>query len=1020
MLPIKLTLAGLYSYQTKQVIDFEKLTSNQLFGIFGAVGSGKSAILEAMMFAVYGDTERLNNNKRNYNMMNLQSDHMLIDFECWTGEESKERYRFIREAKRNSKNFEDVKVKDRRVLKWVGSEWKGVDQPDVAQIIGMNYKHFKQTIIIPQGKFRAFIEQTSTERTKMLQELFQLERFDLADKVKELYIESNGAVQVLTGELSMLEEFSEEKGLELQTLAKEQHDLKLKAEHELNVGLGLLKKYEELEALMEELRKLNAKLDGFSSQEKAFLDREKALSAFRNAKSEFQEKLNQLQRLQSDFESKKRTEQEQVEELKLQQQQFEEAGKELELAQQEYEKKEVFQAQCNELTQIIRLKSLTVALHDAKEALVKQKASVGVLKEKMKLTSDKLSVLEDEHVQAQKHLVDVVQLKDWESKFLKYDEKKLLVAKEDEQLKILLKRQKNRIEELQNKVANVQDFTEAVSFIENEQAKVQGKVDQAEQQLADLRVKDAFAIHAEALEEGEACPLCGSEHHPHKLPSGEFRNASLQKESQIHALKEQLSKLNSQMVWLTGQSVYDENDRTSSKEKEILLNGLSDELGVLKVACEEIPSTFEVVQKQLAEWDQSQQKLKKQVEEIEHLRSVLKELQGELDVSRDQEQQLATQEVSLMTQVSEIRQYITVFKEEQVVSLLSRDTSILEDNIAKGQKKIELLSERLQTAQLGKTQASEKLIELQTSHTGLLKNLEELEYQRVSVQSDLEGVLASSSFTSLDQVRKVLSANMDIEQEEQAIAAFKQAFIVAQTQQESLQKRVGEEQLPTKEEMENMRLEVTVAEQKNNDIAQKLGELRSAIVKNRDKLEVKVAKEKELRKLENRLSDLKVLSGLFREKGFVKYVSSVYLQNLIATANERFTRMTQNKLSLMLDEKQEFIVQDALNGGKTRLLKTLSGGQMFQAALCLALALAEHVKSLNQSEQSFFFLDEGFGTLDPNSLKIVFETLKDLKKENRVVGVISHVEELQQEIEVSLHISNNDEQGSVIQYSWES
>jgi exonuclease SbcC len=76
------------------------------------------------------------------------------------------------------------------------------------------------------------------------------------------------------------------------------------------------------------------------------------------------------------------------------------------------------------------------------------------------------------------------------------------------------------------------------------------------------------------------------------------------------------------------------------------------------------------------------------------------------------------------------------------------------------------------------------------------------------------------------------------------------------------------------------------------------------------------------------------------------------------------------------------------------------------------------VKSLNQAEQSFFFLDEGFGALDKASLRVVFDTLKSLQKENRIVGVISHVEELQQEIDVFLKVEHDRERGSLIHCSW--
>jgi exonuclease SbcC len=107
-----------------------------------------------------------------------------------------------------------------------------------------------------------------------------------------------------------------------------------------------------------------------------------------------------------------------------------------------------------------------------------------------------------------------------------------------------------------------------------------------------------------------------------------------------------------------------------------------------------------------------------------------------------------------------------------------------------------------------------------------------------------------------------------------------------------------------------------------------------------------------------------------------------------------------------------------MNGGKTRNVKTLSGGQTFQAALSLALALADSIQKITESNQNFFFLDEGFGSLDKDSLSVVFDTLKSLRKESRIVGVISHVEEMQDEIDVHLRIENHEEQGSLIYESW--
>lgn len=127
MIPISLTIQGIYSYQQKQTINFEPLTNAGIFGIFGSVGSGKSTILEAISFALYGETERLHKrDDRAYNMMNLQSKEIFIDFIFKTGAGEQE-YRYVVKGKRNSRNFDKVTTLDRTAYKKqtaIGSRWR--------------------------------------------------------------------------------------------------------------------------------------------------------------------------------------------------------------------------------------------------------------------------------------------------------------------------------------------------------------------------------------------------------------------------------------------------------------------------------------------------------------------------------------------------------------------------------------------------------------------------------------------------------------------------------------------------------------------------------------------------------------------------------------------------------------------------------------------------------------------------------------------------------------------------------
>ncbi len=206
MIPISLTLQGIYSYKEKaQTIDFTNLCNAGLFGIFGSVGSGKSTILEAISYALYGNTERLNSHeKRNYNMMNLKSNSILIDFKFRNIKDDK-MYRFVVKGKRNSKKFEDVKAYARDAFVKTENEWLKLQSANAEHIIGLSYENFRRTIIIPQGKFQEFLQLKDSERTKMMKELFQLHKFDFSDKTKRIEQENNTKRNNIEGQLQQLE-----------------------------------------------------------------------------------------------------------------------------------------------------------------------------------------------------------------------------------------------------------------------------------------------------------------------------------------------------------------------------------------------------------------------------------------------------------------------------------------------------------------------------------------------------------------------------------------------------------------------------------------------------------------------------------------------------------------------------------------------------------------------------------------------------------------------------------------------
>ncbi|MDP4187961.1 MAG: SbcC/MukB-like Walker B domain-containing protein, partial [Bacteroidota bacterium] len=281
----------------------------------------------------------------------------------------------------------------------------------------------------------------------------------------------------------------------------------------------------------------------------------------------------------------------------------------------------------------------------------------------------------------------------------------------------------------------------------------------------------------------------------------------------------------------------------------------------------------------------------------------------------------------------------------------------------------------------------------------------------------ITGKLKEFGHQTSKEVEQILNKPYDLEKERETINRFRQELFNAGEQyKSSLKEAEGRQYDPKAHEvlLQELKTLSEEVEQKN----QKAGSLQNEIKVLNENLAQAVRLKKDLEKLETRAENLRTLKLLFKGSGFVNYVSSVYLQNLCSEANRRFSKLTCGKLRLELTANNNFLVRDFMNEGKLRSVKTLSGGQTFQAALSLALALADNIRQITESSQNFFFLDEGFGSLDKESLAVVFETLKSLRKERRIVGVISHVEEMQQEIDTHLKIVNDPDLGSIINPSW--
>ena len=1023
MIPVQLQFSGLYSYQKKQTIDFEKLMAAQLFGIFGAVGSGKSSILEAIMFVLYDRSDRLNKSgdNRYYNMLNLQSDKLEIDFVFRANVQSSTRYRAYFCAQRKKKDFEKVEVKERGLYEWKQEQWIPLENTDASIVLGMTYENFMQTVIIPQGKFREFIDQRPNERTQMLKELFQLHRFDLGAKTGSLLRKTELAITDLQARLLEIGQVSEHDIAELQQQLKEAEGL-INQNQQLAVTLDQqCQGLNALRNLLDKIDNTDQELKQLTEQSAYYNDKEKQLRAYTKAETYFNEKFRLLEETIVDVQQSAEEIKKLEERIKRGKEEVAKAEQGLTVRKQEYEQREAIQQQCQDLQHLAHIRQLEPQQQQASSKLASLKKEQVALEKAWVEQQQQLEKYENQIAEAEKerskwHILQEVQTWLLRQQELADEQQSLVdqLKKYDEQLVQLGERRESVLTAYgwPDESENINDdFT---SF----QAQLHQQQDVAQKEVSELRVQEKLAQAASQLQPGKPCLLCGSTEHPQIIHSPSVKKALTekqqelselrQKESAFRELQQAVQKIISQAESLRGVRQQVQQQQAQLKKKIVQHQQLHrwDQYQSI---------TLTELNQQLAKTKQQQQALEK----LQQLRKIgaeeLKKLQQQRDTLRKTEQTLVEEQSGYNAAINQHSSMLQSISVSDYEGMNSTEIHRLRDE---QQRKLASLEQKYEQARetLQKYQTALNLLEGRKEVAE--ENHIKLQQKAEALNEEIQSLCVDKDFESVNEIKALIDLELDTDTEQQEILTYRNQLHNAEVTLHKLQaERQGRAYNPQEHRQLELRLQKFTEEIRQQQ--EECALLKQRIRDGQEKRARTQTIQAKLAEQQLRESNLKELASLFRGSGFVKYASTVLLDNLCRVANQRFMQLTYNSLSLELSSDNEFVVRDYLNNGKTRLLKTLSGGQTFQASLCLALALAENVKSLNQAEQSFFFLDEGFGSLDKESLRVVFETLKSLRKENRVVGIISHVEELQHEIDVFLKIDKDRQQGSSIQPSWE-
>ncbi|MTG99005.1 SMC family ATPase [Myroides sp. BIT-d1] len=1011
MIPIKLTIEGLYSYQEKQTIDFTSLIEAGLFGIFGRVGSGKSSILEAISFGLYGESERLNaKDNRAYNMMNLKSNRSLIDFEFFNFKD--EKYRIYREFKRNSKRFDDVKRGEAILYQWKEGEWVPLPDLNIEGVIGLSYENFKRTIIIPQGQFKEFLELGGTARTKMMQQIFGLDKFDLSFKVKGILAETKQNFDQLQGQLQSYSLINQElldiKESEYSKSEALQEQLTEHFKHENTV-------FQQLKAVKDDFDTLVLRREDVSKLEAdvpAINDKKQELIRYENLDKVFRIPLKEADAIQSQWQSKQNLYAQFSKEVEEVSKEFVQVESTLKSIQLEYATLEQKKAEFYEFGLIRDIKKLFVQQNDIEQGMTSSNQLVKTAGDKLVESQQLLSQKEQELNAVKQSRLDTNLLLSIDTWFQQFDylNKTIFDYKES------LDKANAEIGKIESQIKGLRlknpsnwknEIAEFHSLFNNKQEVL-------EEEIRHLAVSHQLTQFANDLQQGTPCPLCGSLSHPNLLQGQDVAKTIEDRESKLKDIKDKQKRLvgyESKARGLFEQYSFYGNQKSEVGQK---YSSLQHELQqhTLQYQWGNYVSLGDT--NQLVQLKQKASEVQKQIELLE---SHCKQLRNEVEQNRLSVEKATsdfrTYELTHTKVQSEIHSKSTQIIRLNLNSYLTLADSLIEQEAQQREQKIKWIEAEHTKVTARFQELSSQLTALQTKCKSAEEESKELESANKVLQDHIATLLNTHAIESIEEVKQVLNIAIDISEQRNFIHEFETKLAVVRSQVLNLEEKLAKVSFD-KERFEKQEVLVAKLELELKEATEVAAKLKGEIERIKLDLNTKAKLLVEYDGLEKRLKNITVLKNMFDGAGFVNYVSSIYLKNLCDMANHRFHRLTNNQLSLQLNENNDFEIIDYLNEGKSRSVKTLSGGQSFQVSLSLALALAESVQSLSKSNKNFFFIDEGFGTQDTESVNVVFETLSNLHKENRIVGIISHVDELQERMPISLSVVKDEENGSMI------
>ena len=262
--------------------------------------------------------------------------------------------------------------------------------------------------------------------------------------------------------------------------------------------------------------------------------------------------------------------------------------------------------------------------------------------------------------------------------------------------------------------------------------------------------------------------------------------------------------------------------------------------------------------------------------------------------------------------------------------------------------------------------------------------------------------LISNNFTDATELEKYFAPQADVKEKQNKLNEFKSKYQMLNNQKRELE--VESYDNVTDEKVHQLKMDLDILTNNVQELSIQVGrtsaeydKLASDNKKRNDFIEkLKVSK--------HNYDTAKELYSVLKGKALAEYIAEEYLQEITEIANQKLNLLLDGRYNLKFVNK-DFVVEDNFNDGQIRPANTLSGGETFLVSLSLALAISESISLLSSRSIDFFFLDEGFGTLDSELCEVVVSALYKLESENLNIGLISHVNELEESIKNKITVT---------------